>query len=106
MSKLRTSEESIPENFRECFKGFGRCLEKKYRHSVIFLLRNCAIEASAVGEEKKTNRTLTPQLNLINFSMTLFCTEGDLVSLKVLTYERLCDRDVVVDIVTVSTLKS
>ena len=28
VSKLRTSEESIPENFRECFKGFGRCLEK------------------------------------------------------------------------------
>ena len=52
--------------------------------------------------KKKTNRTLTPQLNRINFSMTLFCTEGDLVSLKVLTYERLCDRDVVVDIVTVS----
>ena len=44
---------------------------KKYRHSVLFLLRNCAIEASAVGEEKKQNRTLTPQLNRINFSMTL-----------------------------------
>ena len=26
---------------------------KKDRHSVLFLLRNCAIEASAVGEEKK-----------------------------------------------------
>ena len=59
-----------------------------------------------MGEEKKTNRTLTPQLNRINFSMTLLCTEGDLVNLNVVTYKRLSDRDVVVDIVTVSTLNS
>lgn len=102
---LTHKRREYSRKFSRVFQGLRKMFGKKKTGTVSFSSWKI-VPLKCSGWRKKANRTLTPQLNRINFSMTLFCTEGDLVNLNVVTYKRLSDRDVVVDIVTVSTLNS